>query len=58
MASTFLTSIPAALILYDPVLNDTNYIEWPAARLDALIEAGDRAGLADGRPARLYERVS
>jgi hypothetical protein len=26
MASTFLTSIPAALILYDPVLNDTNYI--------------------------------
>jgi hypothetical protein len=26
MASTFLTSIPAALILYDPVLNDTGYI--------------------------------
>src|SRR4051794_13421140 len=26
MASTFLTSILAALILYDPVLNDTNYI--------------------------------
>jgi uncharacterized protein DUF4386 len=26
MASTFLTSIPAALILYDPVLNDTSYI--------------------------------
>jgi hypothetical protein len=26
MASTFLTSIPAALILYDPVLNDANYI--------------------------------
>jgi hypothetical protein len=26
MASTFLTSIPAALILYDPVLNDTDYI--------------------------------
>ena len=26
MASTFLTSIPAALILYDPVLNNTNYI--------------------------------
>ena len=26
MASTFLTSIPAALILYDPVLNDTHYI--------------------------------
>jgi hypothetical protein len=26
MASTFLASIPAALILYDPVLNDTNYI--------------------------------
>jgi Domain of unknown function (DUF4386) len=25
MASTFLTSIPAALILYDPVLNDTGY---------------------------------
>jgi len=23
MASTFLASIPAALILYDPVLNDT-----------------------------------
>jgi hypothetical protein len=26
MALTFLTSIPAALILYDPVLNDTDYI--------------------------------
>ena len=26
MASTFLTSIPAALILYDPILNDTGYI--------------------------------
>ena len=26
MASTFLTSIPAALILYDPVLSDTGYI--------------------------------
>jgi hypothetical protein len=26
MASTFLTSIPAALILYDPVLNDTGYV--------------------------------
>jgi hypothetical protein len=26
MASTFLTSIPAALVLYDPVLNDTGYI--------------------------------
>ena len=26
MASTFLTSIPAALILYDPVLSDTDYI--------------------------------
>jgi hypothetical protein len=26
MASTFLTSIPAAIILYDPVLNDTGYI--------------------------------
>src|SRR3954465_9003911 len=26
MASTFLPSIPAALILYEPVLNDTNYI--------------------------------
>ena len=26
MASTFLTSIPAALILYDPVLGDTGYI--------------------------------
>jgi hypothetical protein len=26
MASTFLTSIPAALILYDPVLNETDYI--------------------------------
>jgi hypothetical protein len=26
MVSTFLTSIPAALILYDPVLNDTRYI--------------------------------
>jgi len=26
MASTFLTSIPAALILYDAVLDDTNYI--------------------------------
>ena len=26
MASTFLTSIPAALILYDPVLNDADYI--------------------------------
>jgi hypothetical protein len=26
MALTFLTSIPAALILYDPVLNDTGYI--------------------------------
>jgi hypothetical protein len=26
MASTFLTSIPAALILYDPVLNNTHYI--------------------------------
>ena len=26
MASTFLTSIPAALILYEPVLNDTGYI--------------------------------
>jgi hypothetical protein len=26
MALTFLTSIPAALVLYDPVLNDTDYI--------------------------------
>src|SRR4051812_29479597 len=26
MASTFATSIPAALVLYDPVLNDTHYI--------------------------------
>jgi hypothetical protein len=26
MASTFITSIPAALILYDPVLNDADYI--------------------------------
>jgi hypothetical protein len=26
MALTFLTSIPAALILYDPVLSDTDYI--------------------------------
>ena len=26
MASTFLTSIPAALILYNPVLNETDYI--------------------------------
>src|SRR5687767_6997421 len=26
MALTFLTSIPAALILYDPVLNNTDYI--------------------------------
>jgi hypothetical protein len=26
MALTFLTAIPAALILYDPVLNDTDYI--------------------------------
>ena len=26
MALTFFTSIPAALILYDPVLNDTDYI--------------------------------
>src|SRR3954467_1832607 len=26
VASTFFTSIPAALVLYDPVLNDTHYI--------------------------------
>ena len=26
MALTFLTSIPAALIFYDPVLSDTDYI--------------------------------
>lgn len=26
MASTFITSIPAALILYDPILNDAGYI--------------------------------
>jgi hypothetical protein len=26
MASTFVTAIPAALILYDPVLNNTDYI--------------------------------
>ena len=32
MASTFLTSIPAALILYDPVLNDTGYILGGFAR--------------------------
>jgi hypothetical protein len=30
----------------------------PALGLDALIEGGDRAGLADGRPARLDERVT
>jgi hypothetical protein len=29
MAATFLTSIPAALILYDPVLNNTDYILGP-----------------------------
>ena len=29
MALTFFTSIPAALILYDPVLNDTDYILGP-----------------------------
>jgi hypothetical protein len=26
MALTFFTSIPAALILYDPILNETDYI--------------------------------
>jgi hypothetical protein len=26
MASTFLTSLPAALILYNPLLNETGYI--------------------------------
>ena len=30
----------------------------PAAGLDALVERGDRAGLADGRPARFDERVA
>ena len=42
MASTFLTSIPAALILYDPVLNDTGYIlgggEDTRITLGALLE--------------------
>jgi hypothetical protein len=42
MASTFLTSIPAALILYDPVLNDTGYILGTGAdtrtELGALLE--------------------
>jgi hypothetical protein len=42
MASTFLTSIPAALILYDPVLNDTHYIlgagDDTRVKLGALLE--------------------
>jgi hypothetical protein len=37
MALTFLTSIPAALILYDPVLSDTGYIL--GAGDDALVTA-------------------
>jgi hypothetical protein len=42
MALTFVTSIPAALILYDPVLNDTGYIlgsgEDTRVTLGALLE--------------------
>jgi hypothetical protein len=42
MASTFLTSIPAALILYDSILNDTNYIfiagDDTRVKLGALLE--------------------
>ena len=42
MASTFLTAIPAALILYDPVLSDTGYILGPGddarVTLGALLE--------------------
>jgi hypothetical protein len=56
MASTFLTSIPAALILYDPVLNDTGYIlgagDDTRVTLGALLEiflmignVGNRTGL-------------
>ena len=42
MALTFLTSIPAALILYDSILNDTDYIfaagDDTRVKLGALLE--------------------
>ena len=50
MASTFLTSIPAALILYDPVLNDTDYIL--GAGDDTRVTLGALLDLPDDRQRR------
>ena len=44
MALTFLTSIPAALILYDSVLNDTGYI----------LGAGDDTAVTLGASSSLF----
>jgi hypothetical protein len=50
MALTFLTSIPAALILYDPVLNDTDYIL--GAGDDTRVTLGAPRNLPDDRQRR------
>jgi len=42
MALTFVTAIPAALILYDPVLNETDYI----------LGSGDDTRITLGAPPR------